>query len=117
MLPTVLAVVGAPLPPGVQGEPLQRVTHANLAEEHINPEFVSHYGAVYNRALRVLYDGPYKLITSSRGERMLFNLAQDREEENDLASREPARVSEMERQLDAAISGMAEKKIAAVGTR
>src|SRR5262249_41223109 len=56
ILPTVLAAVGAPVPSGVQGEALPHVRHEIVAEEDINPEFVAHYGAVYDRAMRVLYD-------------------------------------------------------------
>jgi hypothetical protein len=85
---------------------MQQVDHATIAEEHINPEFVSQYGAVYNRALRALYDGPYKLITTSRGERFLFDLVNDRGEAKNLASREPDRVAKMEGELEAAMSSM-----------
>src|SRR5581483_3637368 len=59
ILPTVLGAIGAALPPGVQGEALPHVRHEIVAEEQINPEFVAHYGAVYDRAMRVLYDRPY----------------------------------------------------------
>ncbi len=85
ILPTVLQTIGAPVPAGVQGSPLQQVARNSLAEEHINPEFVSFYGEVYNRALRVIYDGPYKLISTSRGERFLFDLTKDPGEDHDLA--------------------------------
>jgi arylsulfatase A-like enzyme len=111
ILPTVLEVLGVPPPPGVQGQPLQRVTRKSLAEEHINPEFVAHYGNVYNRAMRVLYDGPYKLITTSQGERLLFDLTRDRGEERNLASREPDQVARMEQELERKMSRM-EAKIA-----
>ncbi len=80
--------------------------HEIVAEEHINPEFISHYGAVYDRAIRVLYDGPWKLIATSRGERFLFDLAHDRDEANNLVSREPERAKELERRLEAAMSVM-----------
>jgi arylsulfatase A-like enzyme len=106
ILPTVLQNIAAPVPAGVQGSPLQQVARNSLAEEHINPEFVSFYGDVYNRALRVIYDGPYKLITSSRGERMLFDLTKDPAEMKDLAQHEAQRVSSMEEELDAAMSAM-----------
>lgn len=106
VMPTVLSTLGAPEPEGVQGEPIQGVTHATIAEEHINPEFVAQFGEVYNRALRVYYDGPYKLISTSRGERVLFDLAQDPNEETDLASREPQRVAEMEQRLETMMSHM-----------
>src|SRR5262249_56704084 len=106
VLPTVLAAVGAPVPPGVQGEALTQVKHEIVAEEHINPEFVAHYGAVYDRAIRVLYDGPWKLIETSKGERMLFDLERDPGEAENLASREPERAKDLEKRLDAAMSGL-----------
>ncbi len=111
ILPTVLQSIGAPVPPGVQGAPLQQVAHNSIAEEHINPEFVSFYGDVYNRALRVIYDGPYKLITTSRGERFLFDLDTDPTESKDLAPAEGQRTARMEEELDAAMTAM-EPKVA-----
>ena len=107
----MLQTIGAPVPAGVQGSPLQQVARNSLAEEDINPEFVSFYGEVYNRALRVFYDGPYKLIASSRGERLLFDLTKDPDETNDLAKQERQQVSGMEEELDAAMSAM-EPKVA-----
>jgi arylsulfatase A-like enzyme len=115
VMPTVLATVGAKIPADVQGEPIQNVDHATIAEEHINPEFVSQYGAVYNRALRALYDGPFKLITTSRGERFLFDLANDHGEMKNLASREPERVAHMEEELESAMSSM-DPKIASAAS-
>ena len=106
VLPTVLGAAGAPIPAGVQGEPLLEVTHATVAEEDINPWLVAQYGPTYDRAIRVLYDGPYKLITTSRGERLLFDLEHDPEETDDLAARDPARTEALARRLDSAMSGM-----------
>ena len=105
LLPTVVAVAGASLPPGVQGEPLLGVTHPTMAEEDINPFLVARYGAVYDRAMRVLYDGDYKLIRTSRGEHLLFDLARDPTEEHDLAAQEPARVSDLSARLDSLLGG------------
>jgi arylsulfatase A-like enzyme len=103
VLPTVVEATGATLPAGVQGEPLLAVTHASLAEEEINPFLVSHYGETYNRGVRVLYDGDYKLISTTRGERMLFDLAHDPEEVHDLAEREPERTTSLLRRLHEAL--------------
>ena len=100
VLPTVLGVVGAPVPADVQGQPLRRVAHPSYAEEDINPEFVAAYGRVYDRALAALYDGPYKLIATSRGERMLFDLAHDPGEDDDLATRQPERTAAMAERLE-----------------
>ena len=106
LLPTVCAAVGAPVPDGVQGEPLPHVDHEIVAEEHINPEFVAHYGEVYDRAMRVVYDRSWKLIATSKGERLLFDLDRDPGEAENLASREPERAKELERRLEAAMSVM-----------
>ncbi len=113
VLPTVLQALGAPIPEAVQGSPIQQVARKSLAEEHINPEFVSFYGEVYNRALRVIYDGPYKLISSSRGERLLFDLTKDPDENHDLAKQEAERVTSMESELEDAMGSMDQKVAAA----
>jgi arylsulfatase A-like enzyme len=101
LLPTVLAAAGAALPPGVQGEVLPHVSHPSVAEEDINPHLASRNAALYDRSIRVLYDGSYKLITTSRGERMLFDLARDPEEKTDLAAREPERAAALAEKLEA----------------
>src|SRR5262249_60428365 len=107
--PPVLGALGMAVPPEVQGQQLQHVTHPIVAEEDVNPEFVSHYGAIYDRALRVIYDGPYKLITTSKGQRMLYDLTRDAGEMDNLEGREPQRAAEMERRLAAVWWGMPTK--------
>ncbi len=102
VVPTVLAQAGAPMIAGVQGQALPAVTHDIRAEEDINPFLVSSYGAAYDRAVRVVYDGSYKLITTSRGDRMLFDLARDPGETDNLAERDGTRVAELTRRLEAA---------------
>lgn len=101
VMPTVLATLGLPIPSQVQGQPIQRVLHTALSEEHVNPEFVEHFGDVYNRQYRVAYDGKMKLITTSRGEHHLFDLKADPGENENLAARDPARLEAMQRKLDA----------------
>jgi arylsulfatase A-like enzyme len=100
--PTALERAGARPIPGMQGQVLPHVTHPILAEEDINPFLVASYGAAYDRAVRVVYDGDYKLITTSRGDRMLFDLARDPGETQNLADREPQRLAELTRRLEAA---------------
>ncbi len=104
--PTVLAAAGAPIPPGVQGQQLGDVSRPSLAEEDINPVLVSGYGQTYDRAIRVLFDGSWKLITTSKGQRMLFDLSRDPQEMTDLAAAEPDRVEELARRLEATLSTM-----------
>jgi len=100
--PTALAAAGAPMIPGMQGQPLPEPMHAVVAEEDINPFLVASYGAGYDRAIRVVYDGDYKLITTSRGDRMLFDLAHDPGETDNLAERDAVRLADLMRRLDAA---------------
>jgi arylsulfatase A-like enzyme len=99
VLPTVVAASGATLPDGVQGQPLLEVSRPSVAEEEINPFLVANYGEVYNRGIRVLYDGDYKLISTTQGKRMLFDLATDPGELDDLAEREPERTAALLRRL------------------
>jgi len=106
ILPTVCAAIGAAVPDGVQGEALPHVDHEIVAEEHVNPEFVTHYGEVYDRAIRVLYDRTYKLITTSKGERLLFDLGRDPGEAENLVEREPERATALQQRLDAAMGAM-----------
>jgi arylsulfatase A-like enzyme len=104
--PTVLGEAGAAIPPAVQGQDLRHVQRPSLAEEDINPFLVSGYGETYDRAVRVLFDGSWKLITTSKGQRMLFDLSRDPEEATDLAAAEPDRVDELARRLEATMSTM-----------
>jgi arylsulfatase A-like enzyme len=103
VLPTVVAVTGAAAPPDLQGQALPDVRHPSLAEEDIDPFLVRRYGAQYDRSVRVLYDGSYKLIRTSRGEHMLFDLARDPEESNDLATVEPERAAVLLQRLESTL--------------
>jgi len=100
LMPTVVEATGAALPDGLGGTRLSAVARPPYAEEGINPFLVRRYGDVYDRSIQVLYDGDYKLIVTSRGERMLFDLGRDPQERVDLAGREPARVQELSQRLE-----------------
>lgn len=96
VVPTVVALAGARLPSSVEGVGLGAPARVVYAEEGINPFLVADYGAFYDRAMRVVYDGPYKLLATSRGEKMLFDLAADPGETHDLAGSRPERVAHLE---------------------
>jgi arylsulfatase A-like enzyme len=96
---TAGAVAGVPLAAEVQGQKLPEVTHPTLAEEDINAFLVARYGSFYDRAIRVLVEGDDKLITTSRGERLLFDVRRDPGELHDRARAEPGRVEELARKL------------------
>lgn len=110
VLPTVLAATGAPVPPGIQGEALPDVTHATLAEEDVDPYLVARYGAQYDRSIRVLYDGSYKLIRTSRGDHMLFDLRRDPEENKNLAAEEPERAAALLQRLESTLGTLVAKR-------
>jgi hypothetical protein len=97
----MLEIAGVPIPEGVQGQPLRTVERPSFAEEDINPFLVADYGEFYDRATRVLFEGNWKLITTSRGEKMLFDLARDPGESRNLGAEEPERLAAMSRRLEA----------------
>jgi hypothetical protein len=101
--PTVVGAVGGPLPPGVQREPFPHVDHGSLAAEDVDPFLVARYGEHDDRSIRVLDHGTYELISTSRGEHMLFDLARDPQETQDLAAREFERPATPGRRLEAAL--------------
>jgi arylsulfatase A-like enzyme len=107
--PTALTIAGAPIPAGVQGQHLRDVTRPSFAEEDINPFLVTSYGEFYDRGMRVLFDGNWKLIKTSRGEKYLYDLSRDPSEQNDLAAAEPERVAELAKRLEAKLSTMVAK--------
>jgi choline-sulfatase len=100
LVPTIARVLAIPAPEGVEGVALDDGPRPAYAEEGINPFLVERYGESYDRAVRVLYDGQYKLISTSRGERMLFDLSTDPGEVSDLAGQEPERVQELTQRLE-----------------
>jgi len=93
---TAAHVAGATIPAGTQGQVLPDPI---LAEDEINAYLVWSVGEHYDRALRVLLDGNEKLITTSKGTRMLFDVGKDPGELHDLAPTEPVRADAMEQQL------------------
>ncbi len=93
--PTVMDLMGQPVPSGFQGqslvpeiygaEPPKREPIAlELAEDSHNP------------ARRAIVSGDYKLIVFGSGQRLLFNLKSDPGEEDDLAKKEPEKLKEMD---------------------
>ena len=60
---------------------------------------------------RMLLSGNYKLLSSSDGKRMLFNLADDPEELNDLASSQPDRLSAMSSVLERFLAQLPEARM------
>jgi len=100
LVPTIAEATGAPTPDPIDGLGLEAEARVVYAEEGINPFLVSDYGAFYDRAMRVVYDGSYKLLATSRGERLLFDLEMDPGEDRHLASSDPGRLARLQSMLD-----------------
>ena len=105
ILPTVLQAIGAPRAGRRPGAAAPAGRAQQLAEEHINPEFVSLYGEVYDRALRVIYDGRKADLDVQWRALALRPRPRSPRGEN-LIAQEPERAREMERRLEAMMSSM-----------
>jgi arylsulfatase A-like enzyme len=106
VVPTVLGLVGVPAEGAFQGRDLRPAFRGErLPPEPLYAE--SLFGRLNCRwsSLRSLTDGDYKLIEGSRTE--LFNLAEDPNEQRDLASADSARTEKMRAILRAAVTKMA----------
>ncbi len=98
VMPTVLELLGAPFPAGVQGAsllPLARGEKRPLLaySESWYPRY--HYG--WSELVSV-QDGRFKLIRAPRPE--LYDLERDPGETDDLSAREPGRLATLDRALD-----------------
>lgn len=102
----IAALAGAPLPSATTLTAPRAPVVAELTAPHgIRPGAPekSADGRVIPQRRRfvAIYDGPWKLIRSSAGERELYDRAADPGELRDLAAREPERLAAMEAALDA----------------
>jgi len=71
-----------------------------MRERCDNPDFKV---SVYDRTLRAIYCGQYKLIRSSDGSRQLYNIVDDPNEETNLVQQKPRLAEELESELTKAI--------------
>lgn len=86
-----------------EGQPLGKVTHPPVAELFRNPGFVDTKGPRFDRDLRAIYAGPFKLITSSKEQDPdagLFDVQNDPGELNDLSEEKPDILKNMQTLLD-----------------
>jgi len=92
IVPTVMAVVGAPVRDEVDGEILPRVSHPLLVQQAANPPYERMYGRGLGVGYTGIYDGTRKLVAFDDGRSLLFDLAQDPSENHDLSMTEPAKM-------------------------
>lgn len=108
ILPTIASFAGlkAALPQGLEGGNLAPVLTGGTSEvKRAREDFVVHFPHYDKDEVgpsSVLISGSDKLVrVYDTGERRLFNLESDRSERHDLARENPARVSDLDRRLDA----------------
>lgn len=84
LMPTMMEVAGLPVPPGVEGISLPRARTETgrviVAECHSNLDNHSRY----RRLEYALFFGPMKFVESPKGERALYDLATDPDENHNL---------------------------------
>ena len=93
VMPTLLDALGIPLPEGIEGQPLNALTHPAITELYRSAGNVRWKGDRFQRELRAIYWGDYKLILSSKPgdpDAGLFDLANDPGETRDLRNQRPA---------------------------
>ena len=100
IMPTILTVAGIPLPGILQGTSLATDSPAPsrwvVGESFPNTSFL---GERFDRTERAIFSQPYKLISSTKGKRELFNLELDPDETNNLYSSN----ADVARQLEIAL--------------
>lgn len=86
LFPTILNQCVGELPSGLQGDVLPHVGHPIVIEQFIHTQLARTRPQQYDRELRAVYDGQFKLIADSRGHVELYDLSEDPTESNDLSA-------------------------------
>ncbi|MEN8181855.1 MAG: sulfatase, partial [Myxococcota bacterium] len=99
LLPTILHRLALPTPPGIQGSPIDGLSHPVVAE--VYPLMDGGRGA-----LRAQLTDGYKFLWRSDGRHQLFDVEADPGELEDLLRREPRRAARMARTLSSYLKGL-----------
>jgi hypothetical protein len=95
---TVLDGLGLPLPRRLEGQALGGVTHPVVCELYRNPGNIKLWDTRFDRGLRAVYSGPFKLILSSRendADADLFDPSTDPGEAENLIQAKPERAGKL----------------------
>jgi arylsulfatase A-like enzyme len=87
LVPTVLAVLGYPIPDNLDGKSLLTRPSENsrpIIAESYPGSFLWNLHPRFHRQERAIFQGPYKLIVSTAGKRELYDLSDDPNEKMDL---------------------------------
>jgi arylsulfatase A-like enzyme len=100
VLPTVLDVLGLPLPEDVQGGVLPKAAHPVVAELQVPPKIGD------RGSFRALFDGSWKYVDTSLGAAMLYDVAADPGEDRDRSRDEAGRALSMRELLDSYLDAL-----------
>jgi arylsulfatase A-like enzyme len=101
IFPTILARLGIEMPPGIQGEPLGRITHPVVAEVYPLP-----FMGGYDGPVRALIEGRYKLIAKDRDRTVLYDLVDDPFTSRSLTDEQAERARGMRTALEGYLAGL-----------
>ncbi len=92
LMPTILSVLGYPAPKNLQGRSLWKTDSAAgnepISETFVHP-LISTWTPRFLRSEQAIFSGSLKFIQSSRGDRELYDLARDPNEEHNLFAGQP----------------------------
>ena len=99
IFPTVLTLLGYPLPAGIDGEPIDDSDHPIIAEVYTDLNVAMSTSRRYLRDLKAVYQGKDKYIWASNGLNELYDLEKDPGEEGNLIEKFPERAEVMQKTL------------------
>ncbi|HEY3500277.1 MAG TPA: sulfatase [Polyangiaceae bacterium] len=98
LAPTILELLGVPVPPDFQGKSL--VPELFGADPEVRePILVELAEDSHNPPRRAIVHGSYKLIEFERGRLELYDLSRDPDEKHDVAAERPAELADMKQRL------------------
>ena len=103
IMPTLLEAIGISLPHAIEGQALNALTHPAITELYRSAGNVQWKGERFQRELRAIYSGDYKLILSSKPgdfDAGLFDLKSDPGETHDLSNGQPEVLKTMSEALE-----------------
>ena len=110
ILPTLLDRLGFPLPPDIQGSPIDSTHHPIVAEVYPLP-FMNDASKKPERQLgdwKSIIEGRWKLVSGSRGGRLLFDLEADPRERHDVRAENPEIADRLQAKMDAYFAALPE---------
>jgi len=99
IMPTILKYVGHRIPETVAGGTLDEDNQVLIAEITRDVGWIVAFGGRFDRDMKAIYDGDYKLIWNSSGEHELYNIADDPGEQRNLYGKMPDLEQRLQAQL------------------